>query len=285
MSNERPSIVEFEAQLKLREAEIQSIMPRHVPLKRFMNTAVMAIKHNPELLHIDRRSLHRAITQAAEDGLMPDGREGVINTYSTKVKRRNEHGRDEEVWIKMATWIPMVHGIRKRAMELGGIILNTEVVHENDTFVWAKGDEPKIEHVPPRLGKPRGEMVGAYCIIRKGPDILHREVMSKFQIDVIREKSKSPNGLLWKDFTDEAWRKTVLRRAVKTVPAIPDDLRTIVERDDAHYDLDLKAEPAVSEILLAPPPPGPPPAPGATQPVASRAPGAEAGGTQPGEVA
>ena len=62
----------FEGELRERENEIATLLPAHIDRQRFINTAIIAAKNNPELVLCDRRSLHNAITKAAEDGLQPD---------------------------------------------------------------------------------------------------------------------------------------------------------------------------------------------------------------------
>ena len=76
--------------------------------------------------------------------------------------------------------------------------------------------------------------------------------MRKSQVLDVKSVVKAQNGLLWTKFEDEAWRKTVLRRGIKTVPSVPDALTRIISRDDDQYDLDhiktVTAPPAVFAI-------------------------------------
>lgn len=218
---------DFEAELKQREQAIVSMLPPHVGKQRFIASALAAVKQTPDLLTATPRSLFTAITKSAQDGLLPDGREGVITLYKEKQK--------DDSWHVVAQWNPMTFGLRKRARELDGVIVNAQVVHENDRFVRHEGDEPRIEHDPAPLGQSRGVMIGAYAIIRNDTAILHREVMNKEQIEAVRAQSKAQNSLMWSKFTEEAWRKTVIRRAMKSVPC-SDTLDTIVRRDDDTFD-------------------------------------------------
>lgn len=226
---------DFETELKAREQSIVSMLPPHVGKQRFINSAIAAVKQTPDLLTATPRSLFTAITKSAQDGLLPDGREGVITMYREKQK--------DDSWLMVAQWNPMTFGLRKRARELDDIIVNAQVVHENDRFVRHEGDDPRIEHDPAPLGQSRGAMIGAYAIIRNETAILHREVMDKAQIEAVRAQSKAQNSLMWTKFTEEAWRKTVIRRAMKSVPC-SDTLDEIVRRDDESFDF---TEPAAQE--------------------------------------
>ena len=227
MANGKVKWEDFETELKQREQAIVSMLPQHVAKQRFINSAIAAVKQTPDLLTATPRSLFAAITKSAQDGLLPDGREGVITLYKEKQK--------DNSWLNVAQWNPMTFGLRKRARELDEVIVNAQVVHENDKFVRHEGDDPHIEHHPAPLGQPRGPMIGAYAIIRNETTILHREVMDAAQIEAVRAQSKAPDSLMWKKFTEEAWRKTVIRRAMKSVPC-SEKLETIVRRDDDLFD-------------------------------------------------
>ncbi|HEY7550645.1 MAG TPA: recombinase RecT [Hyphomicrobiaceae bacterium] len=224
----------FKSELVARQDEIAALLPSTISREAFVNTAIVAVKSNPALLECDRRSLHKAVTAAAMDGMRPDGREGVIIP-------QKEDGR------LTARWQPMAFGIRKRARELDGIIVDAQVVYEHDHFRRTQGDDARIEHEPAPLGTDRGRPVGAYAIFKKGAEILHREVMDEKQIAAVRAISKQPNGLMWAKFTDEAWRKTVVRRGAKTVPC-SDALRTVLGRDDDLYDVGRDITPPAPQL-------------------------------------
>ncbi len=220
---------DFEKELKAREESIVGLLPQHVSRQRFINSSIAAVKQTPDLLTATPRSLFAAIAKSAQDGLLPDGREGTITLYNEKQKNGS--------YQKVAQWNPMTHGLRKRARELDGILINAQVVHENDQFSREEGDDPKIVHTPAQLGQDRGKMIGAYAIFRQGELILHREVMDASQIEAVRSQSKMPDSLMWKKFTQEAWRKTVIRRGIKSVP-VSEKLEAIARRDDDLFNFD-----------------------------------------------
>lgn len=212
---------DFKGQLDQRANEIAQMLPSTVTKEKFLATASAAIKQTPDLLLCTPRSLFAAITKAAQDGILPDGREGVITKYGTE-----------------AVWNPMTHGLRKRARELAGILIDAQVVHENDAFLWRQGDEPGIDHVPAKLGTPRGAMIGVYAIFKlENGVILGREVMDRDQVEMVRNQSKAKDSLMWTKFVSEGWRKSVIRRGIKAVP-VSDDLENIVRRDDENFDFD-----------------------------------------------
>ncbi len=234
-SQEIAPIDQFSSELASRADEIANILPQHVDQAAFVSTAIIAVKHNPELLSVDRKSLHQAVTEAAEDGLKPDGREGVITIYKEKRKVRRGNVMVED-WVPVANWNPMLYGIRKRALEVCGIIINAEVVYEHDAYEECQGDDPKIVHKPAR-GRERGAPMLVYAIFKKGSDVLHREVMEAADVEKVKSMSKQQGGLLWTKFWTEAWKKVAVRRGIKTVPSVP-EFERIVKREDRDFDFD-----------------------------------------------
>lgn len=216
--------------------DIKLALPPNITFERMKATFITAVAHNPEILTCDPQSIRTSLLKAATDNLLPDNREAAIVPYWTKVKEG-----DREVSKKLAQYMPMVAGIRKRAKELGGIrTITSEVVYSNDFFEREAGDDPKITHKPPKLGTSRGDVIGAYAIFKDDSDfIVHREVMDKDEIEKARNVSRAKNGPGWTNFYGEMCRKTVVRRGAKSVPSIPEELRTIIERDDEVTDFQL----------------------------------------------
>lgn len=214
----------FRTELDGRADKLAPLLPKHIPHDRFVHFALTAVARMPALLSCNRLSLHRAIEKAAVDELLPDGREGVIIP-------RFENGTN------VACWQPMVHGIRKRAAE-EGIIIDAKVIRAKDHMVWEEGLTPVLRVQPAPLDQDPGEMIGAFAIFRRNSQVLHHEVMRRSEIEAVRSVSKQKDGLLWTKFTDQAWVKTVVRRAAKSVPAVPRKLQDIIERSDDDFSFD-----------------------------------------------
>src|SRR5688572_8778353 len=95
-------IVVLEQQLEDRVPEFAKALPAHVPAERFKRVVLTAVQNNPKLLQVERRSFFNACMKAAQDGLLPDGRESAIVEFKDK-----DRG-------PMAQYMPMVAGIRKK---------------------------------------------------------------------------------------------------------------------------------------------------------------------------
>ena len=214
-------------------------LPSDVSEDRFISVVKTALNTNPDLLNADRQSFYNESVRAAQDGLLPDGREGALVVFSGKVK-----------------WMPMIGGLRKKAAK-HGFDLIAQVVYENDEFEFQLGDEPKILHVPVALGQESGAMVGAYAIateLKSGAK--YREVMNKAEVDAVKGVSKSGNSGPWGGaWYSEMARKTVCRRLFKQLPFyMEDDIQQIVARGDEDYTV--VTELAADKAAEAAPPAG-----------------------------
>ena len=240
---------EFNTELQQRATEIATQLPSTLSRDKFINSVSAAVRQTPGLLKASPRSLFAAIIKSAQDGLLADGREGVITVYNTEVQKGQ--------WEKVAQWMPMAYGLRKRARDLDDLIIDAQVVYGNDQFEWHQGDNPHIVHKPAQLGTSRGRFIGCYAIYRRADGhVLHREVMDHDQVQKVRSQSKAPNSLMWTKFPEEGYRKSVLRRGFKSVPC-SDKLTRVVQRDDDFYQYDTDGPAATGPSGVAGRLPGP----------------------------
>ncbi len=159
--------------------------------------------------------------------MLPDGREGALVIYKTK---------DGDRWIDKVQWMPMVAGIRKKVRNSGEISTwDAQVVKAKDHFEFELGDDPFIKHRPCMDGDP-GPIVAAYSIATLKSGEKSREVMTKAQLDKVRNSSKSKDRGPWVDWPEEMCRKTVARRHSKVLP-MSTDLDDLIRRDDDLYDM------------------------------------------------
>lgn len=184
-------------------------------VEKFIRVVLNSVLATPDLLDADRRSLIAACMKAAQDGLLPDGREAVLNIYNTKVKRG---GREE--WVKMAQYLPMVNGLVKKLYASEDVTsVDAAAVYANDKFVFRRGDDPKLEHEP-TMDDDAGKVVAAYAVIKLKNGDIKREVMPRRDIEHVRSASKSPDGANspWVKWYDQQAIKSVIKRAYKQLP-------------------------------------------------------------------
>lgn len=200
--------------------QFHAALPAHIPVERFMRVIMTAIQNNPDLLAANRKSLFNAAMKAAQDGLLPDGREGAMVPF----------GKD-------VTWMPMIGGIRKKVRNSGEIATwDVYAVYEKDAFEFELGDEPFIRHRP-HLGDDRGKLIAVYSVATLKSGERSRDVMSVSEVERIRALSKGKNTP-WNNptFYPEMAKKTVARRHSKVLP-MSSDLDDLIRRDDELYDM------------------------------------------------
>lgn len=216
-------------QLEGNKAEFKPILGSDSNVDKFIRVVLNACVATPDLVHADRRTLLAACMRCAQDGLLPDGREAVLNIYNTKRKGRD--GREE--WIQAVQYLPMVGGLVKIMYDSGDVTyVDAAAVYQEDRFVFTRGENPKLEHEPTAADNP-GPVIAAYCIIKLKSGETKREVMFRRDIEAVRAVSKakdSANGP-WVKWYDQQAIKSVIKRIYKQVPK-PDRLERIEASDN-----------------------------------------------------
>lgn len=215
------AITEVRSQFDRMRGEIAAVLPPQVTPEKFMRVALTAIQQNPSLLNGERRSLFAAALKCAQDGLLPDGREAAFVSYG-----------------KTVAYLPMAAGVLKKIRNSGELLsLSTNVVKKADTFrYWIDDAGEHITHEPNVLAEDRGETIAAYAIAKTKDGGVYTEVMSRGQVEQVRQVSRAKDSGPWKDWYDEMARKTVLRRLAKRLP-MSTDLVQVLEHDNENYDL------------------------------------------------
>lgn len=220
----------FRDQWTKQEQEITAALPPHIPVERFMRVVMTAVSASPDLLAADRRSLFESSMKAAQDGLLPDGRDGALVIFNAKVK---DNGKD--VWIKKVQWMPMVGGILKKIRNSGELLtISAYVAYEKDEFEYTLGDEESIVHRP-CLEEDRGRPRLVYAVAKTKDGGVYREIMTFKDVEKVRGVSRAKDSGPWKDWWDEMAKKTVIRRLAKRLP-MSSDLDDLIRRDDDLYD-------------------------------------------------
>lgn len=222
-------------QLDKRADDFKSALPAHITPEKFQRTILTAVQSNPDLLRADRGSLITSAMKAAQDGLLPDGREAAIVTFNT---RKKIDGQWESVTL--AQYMPMAFGLRKKILQSGEIsALETNVVYrrevEEGAFIFEAGTEATLRHRP-MLDLADDDLadeniVAAYSVAIMKDGSKSFEVMRRAEINKVRQASQTgavgkttrdgkaitPKGP-WVDWFGEMARKTVMRRHSKTLP-------------------------------------------------------------------
>jgi recombination protein RecT len=210
----------FKAEIAHRQQDFAAALPAHIPPEKFVRVVQTAVISNPALLNADRTSLIGAAMKAAQDGLLPDGRESAFVLFKDQV-----------------SYMPMVAGILKKVRNSGELLtIAAHVVYENDDFTYALGDDERIEHRPLLKGD-RGKPVLVYAIAKTKGGGVYREVMTVADVERVRNVSRAKGAGPWVSWWSEMARKTVIRRLAKRLP-MSTDLDQVIRRDDELVELE-----------------------------------------------
>lgn len=220
----------FSDKLHEQREAIGKQLPRGIDADRFIRTAITTVNLNPELLSCTPASLYASLMQAAKDGLLPDGKEAVVQPYNVKIKGQNGQ---QDRWEKQAQYMPMVRGLIQVMYRTGDVAMVDGVaVYEKDHFEYERGDNPRIVHRPYMGMEDPGQIIGAYVVIKLTNGEVKREVMTRRDIEKVREASKAKNGPGWTTWYDQFSIKAVIKRAAKQLPTDSEALERVIQHDN-----------------------------------------------------
>ncbi len=198
--------------LEQSKAGLTMALPKHISSDYMIRVALTSVQRTPALLECHPITLIGALFQAAQLGLVPDGVLGqayLVPFWNSK-KRRKE-----------VQFIPGYKGLVALARRSGEVsTIGAEVVRKKDTFKYAFGINPVLEHMPSEEEDP-GPIRFVYAFGRLKDGGFQIVVMNVRQVQAIKARSQSAD----KDYSpwksDEEWmfKKTAIRQLCKLLPA------------------------------------------------------------------
>lgn len=204
-----------------------AVLPKVCTPDRFARVALTCIRKNDKLLQAiqtqeGRASTAEAFMKCAELGIEPDGRRAYLIPYKNSVQLIIDY-----------------KGIAELAMRSGFIAnIHADKVCENDEFEYNIGiiEKHKID-----FKKTRGEAYAYYSIVTFKDGTKKCEVMSKLEVDAIKERSSAWSSWIkyqkpcpWNTDYDEMAKKTVFKRLAKWIPQSP-ELQKAIDIDNDDY--------------------------------------------------
>lgn len=228
-------IQQFQQEIQSQKAELKQILPDHLPVERFIKTAMIAIQSNPELLSADRQSLFTSLQRCAGDGLVPDNREAALVEFNA-----NFGTKDAPNWGKKVQYMPMVDGVLKRARQSGEVALITaRAVHQNDQFdYWVDEHGEHLNHRPLFTGD-RGPMILVYAMAKMKTGDVIVEPMTMDDIQKVKAASKTSAFGPWKDWFERMALKSALHRLARRLPN-SSEIMEMLGNDNWMYDFSRK---------------------------------------------
>jgi len=187
--------------------EIARCLPKHLTTERMTRIALTELRKNPMLQQCDPMSFIASIMQASQLGLEP----GIMGSCYLIPFKNYKTG------VYECTFMPGYRGFLDLARRSGQIVsLVARSVYENDEFSYEFGLKEDIKHKPSL--NDRGNLIAVYAVALLKDGGHQFDVMSKSEVDNIRNSSKSKDNGPWVTHFEEMAKKTVLRRLFKWLP-------------------------------------------------------------------
>lgn len=205
--------------------QIKKALPPDVSFDRFERVTLTALQIDPSIIEeCETQSVYNAIVRAAQDGLLPDKREGALVAF-----RVNVGDKDHPKWVKRAQWMPMVYGVIQM-LGKAGITATAACVYEGEQIeVWTDDDGQHIKHRRDPFAETR-KMIGVYALAKTADGNCYVEPMNIADIDAVRARSKNPDSGPWRDSYDRMAQKSALHRVAKRVPIQREEDRERLDR-------------------------------------------------------
>ncbi len=213
------------------KAQMALALPKHMDADRLARIATTEIRKVPKLAQCDQTSFLGAIMQCAQLGLEPGSALGhaYLIPFDKKQKINGQ-------WVVVSTEVQFIIGYRGMidlARRSGQIIsISARTVYENDNFTYQFGLHEDLVHIP-AAGEQRGNLIYVYAVAKLKDGGVQFEIMSKYEIDLIRAKSKASGSGPWVDYYEEMAKKTVVRRLFKYLPVSIEMTRAVIADESA----------------------------------------------------
>lgn len=202
--------------------QIRMAVEKTIDPDRLVRVALTAMSRNPELLECSPASWVLALQEAGSLGLEPNG----VLGHAYLVPRWNKNTKGKEAQFQVG-----YRGLVELARRSGKVLdVSSEVVRDTDFFEYAKGLNPRLEHVP--QPDAEGQVTHVYAIAFFANGFKKFEVMTRAQVERIRALSPAGKSGPWVDHWEAMAKKTVVRQLCKELPLAAVD-QALLSYDEA----------------------------------------------------
>lgn len=182
---------------------ISDALPKDFNKARFVQNAVALIQENKDLAKYPQAKLVPGLLKGAYLGLDFFNKECYLIPY----------GQDLQFQIDYKGMVKLTKKYSVRPVDE----IFARIVRDGDEFTEeVKDNEPVINFKPKSFNN--GKIIGAFAVCRYKDGGAKVEVMSIEQLDAAKRLSKAQTGTAWKYFSEEMYKKTVIRRLCKGIP-------------------------------------------------------------------
>lgn len=227
------AMVQFRADIEKMKPQFQLAMPEGYSADRMARMCVTVVQQNVKLLDCSRDSVLGAMMTASQLGLYPDV--SVLgHAYFLPFKGK-------------CTFVAGYKGLIDLARRSGHVTsIMAYPVFEGDEFDYALGTDPFIKHVPSKDSKDGRDIIYVYAMAKlRGDKTRQFVVMSREEIEAIRQRSPGKNLVPWTEHWEQMALKTSIRRLCKYLPLSSELQRATALDEAADSGIDQKLESAI----------------------------------------
>jgi recombination protein RecT len=202
----RPPMVVLRDRFDARKDELRKMLPPDIPADTFIRAVMTSATLNPEIVACSWQSLWNACVRACRDGLIPDGQDAAIVPYKTN-----------------AQYIPMTQGMLRRFRRSGQFKwITANLVREGEEFIhYIDENGEHFRHVPG--GNFSAPIIKIYSLATTKDGGVFVAVLPIAEANKIRNMSRATReDSPWKQWPEEMYKKTALRRLAKYLPQARD---------------------------------------------------------------
>ena len=229
-TNKTPAVADKPKTLlgEVRSAKFQKqmalAMPKSMTPERLTRIVMTECRKTPALLNCSPESFYGAVLQCAALGLEP----GSALGHCYLLPFGNGKAKDGRPNAQLLIGYRGMIDLARRSGQI--ISLQAWTVHEFDTFEYQLGLDPNIRHIPCSTAD-RGKVTHVYAVAKLKGGGVQFEVMSRAEIEAVRQTSKAGGSGPWANHWDEMAKKTVIRRLFKYLP-VSIEIARAVEVDE-----------------------------------------------------
>jgi recombination protein RecT len=242
------------------KAAVAATLPKHVTPDRFIRVVLTATMRTPDLLKCSQESLFKCCFDLSALGLEPDGRRAHLIPRKNRKMCMCGHWKDAHRGTQCSkctcnnlqdlvecTLVVDYKGLVELVRRSGEVAyIHADVVYEKDHFDFMYGSGAILEHKP-NLEDRGKNVVAIYSFVKLKDGTEDFIVLSRQDVERVREASPAKNDGPWVSFWDEMAKKTAFRRHSKWLP-FSAEIRAEIEQDDSHNPIDPKAEGSVLDL-------------------------------------
>ncbi len=232
-------------------AGIEAILPSHISMDQFVQVAAIAYMKEPKLQEATKETVMMAFSECAKDGLIPNGKEAFINCY-----RKNKGTRQKPHYVMIAEYQPMIEGVLKRARNSGLVdFIDVGIVYKEETFEHWTGIEGKhFKHIPRYdIDRSIENIHLFYGIAKLSSGEVKVEVMSRDDVDRVRDISLAKNSGPWGSWYDRMGLKAVGHRLCRQLPKGSELVAMLEKGDEKDFNNEIDITPTADHQALPSP--------------------------------